>query len=62
MSDLITKINVADRLAGYWRSGQAAAIAVEDLLTDLGFYAVVFGERHVVAYLNGVRFELGEAK
>ncbi len=60
MSDLITKINVADRLAIMWRSGLAAAVAVEDLLVDLGFYAVVFEGRHVVAYLNGVEFKLGE--
>jgi hypothetical protein len=60
-AELIDTLNVASRLAALWRSGEAAAVVVQDLLVDLGFYAVVFERRHIVARLRGVRFELGDA-
>lgn len=58
MATLIETINAADRLANLWRAGNVAALSAQERLTDLGFYAVVVGERSIVAWLNGHRFEL----
>ena len=60
-NDLIDKINLGCRLAALWRSGEAAAVVVQDLLGDLGFYGILFERRHIVARLRGVRFELGDS-
>ncbi|TIL38565.1 hypothetical protein [Mesorhizobium sp.] len=58
MATLIDTINQGDRIANLWRGGTVAALAAQERLTELGFYAVVVGERTIVAWLNGHRFEL----
>jgi hypothetical protein len=58
MASLIETINAADRVASLWRHGTVAALSAQERLADLGFYAVVVGERAIVAWHNGHRFEL----
>jgi len=57
-NELIATLNLASRLAALWRSGQAAAIVVEDMLLEMGFGGVVFADRVIIAWLRGIRFEL----
>lgn len=61
MANIIETINNADRIAGLWRTGTVAALSAQERLAELGFYAVVVGERSIVAYLNGCRLELPAA-
>lgn len=58
MSALINTVNTADRIAKFWRHGNMPSISAQERLVELGFYAVVVGERNIVAWLNGYRFEL----
>jgi hypothetical protein len=58
MAALIDTINSADRIAKFWRCGNIPAINAQERLIDLGFYAVVVGERSIVGYLRGCRFEM----
>lgn len=63
MSDLIRLINAADLLAALWREGSLAALVMVERLVAMGFYAVRLveperGAASVVAWYNGVRFEL----
>jgi hypothetical protein len=57
-NELIATLNLASRLAALWRSGEAAAIVVDDLLQEMGFGGIVFADRTIIAWLRGVRFEL----
>ncbi|MBZ9984977.1 hypothetical protein LB521_27975 [Mesorhizobium sp. BR-1-1-8] len=61
MPTLIQKLNSADSIADLWRGGFVAAVSAQERLADLGFYAVVVGERTIVAWLNGCRFEMPAA-
>ena len=58
MTTLIDTINNADRIARFWRCGNIPAINAQERLTDLGFYAVSVGERTIVGWLRGCRFEM----
>ena len=58
MSDLIHTINRADAFAQLWREGRMCALLAVEAIVGLGFYAVTVGDRGIVGYLNGVRFEL----
>mgnify|MGYP001567219681 CR=1 FL=1 len=58
MATLIETINAADSIANLWRTGTVAALSAQERLADIGFYAVTIGERTIVAWLNGHRFEL----
>lgn len=58
MATLIETINAADRIANLWRTGTVAALSAQERITDLGFYAVSIGERHIIAWINGCRLEL----
>jgi hypothetical protein len=58
MGTLIRTLNTADRVAAMWRTGDVAARVALDELIAQGFYAVDIGERSIVAWLDGVRFEL----
>lgn len=58
VATLILTINAADRIAGLWKQGVVAALSAQERLTELGFYAVVVGERSIVAWHNGHRFEM----
>ncbi len=61
MSELISTLNTADRLARAWRAGELAALlAIERLVAD-GWYGVAVTERGLVGYYRGIRFELGSA-
>jgi hypothetical protein len=55
---LIDTINSADRIARFWKHGNIPAINAQERLVDLGFYAVTVGERSIVGYLRGCRFEM----
>ncbi len=59
MSDYIRTINQADAIGKLWRQGTWAAVLAVEALVGLGFYGVSVGERGIVAWLNGVRFEVG---
>jgi hypothetical protein len=61
MAALIDTINNADRIAKFWRHGNIPAINAQERLTELGFYAVVVGERTIVGWLKGCRFEMPAA-
>lgn len=61
MATLIETINNADRIANLWRGGVVAAVSAQERLIELGLYAIVVGERSIVAYLNGCRLELPAA-
>lgn len=61
MADLIETINAADRLAALWRGGVVSALSAQERLVDMGFYAVVVGEKTIVAWHNGHRFEMPAA-
>lgn len=58
MSDYIRTINQADAIGKLWRTGAWAAVLAVEALVGLGFYGVSVGERGIVAWLNGVRFEI----
>jgi hypothetical protein len=58
MASLIDTINTADRIARFWRCGNIPAINAQERLIDLGFYAVTVGERSIVGWLRGCRFEM----
>lgn len=58
MATLIETINTAGCIANLWRTGITPALSAQERLTDLGFYAVTIGERHIVAWVNGCRLEL----
>lgn len=58
MSEFTQILNLADKLASYYRQGTMAAIVLHDWLVDHGFYGVVVDGK-VTAYWNGVRFDLG---
>ncbi|MBZ9943487.1 hypothetical protein LB533_20585 [Mesorhizobium sp. BR1-1-13] len=58
MTTLIQKLNSADSIADLWLGGFVAALSAQEALTGMGFYAVVVGERTIVAWLNGCRFEM----
>lgn len=58
MAELITKLNVAYRLAEWYREGGIAWIVVMDQLVERGFYGISRRGKHVVAYLDGLRLEL----
>ena len=58
MSDLIHTLNTADTIAALWREGRMCALLAVEAIVALGFYAVTVGERGLVGYYNGVRFEL----
>ncbi|QKC99220.1 hypothetical protein [Mesorhizobium sp. NZP2298] len=62
MANIIETINSADRIANLWRTGTVAALSAQERLTDLGFYAVDVGERHIVGWFNGHRFEMPAAQ
>lgn len=59
MSDYIRTLNTADSIGQLWREGEVSAVLAVEALVGLGFYAVTVGERAIVAWLNGVRFEVG---
>jgi len=64
MSELIRIVNTADRLAGLWRAGQMTAVALAEALANDGWYRIRIGDDVpglATAYLNGVRYRLGEA-
>ncbi len=61
MAGIIDTINSADRIARFWQHGNIAAINAQERLSELGFYAVVVGERSIIAWLNGCRLELPAA-
>lgn len=61
MSELIRTVNEADRMARLWREGKLCALELTERLAAEGFYAVRCDDRHCVAYLHGVRLELGGA-
>jgi hypothetical protein len=58
MVTLIGSINTADRIADLWRGGRVAALIAQERIAELGFYAVTVGEHTIVAWINGVRFEM----
>lgn len=58
MSDYIRTINQADAIGDLWRRGLLAAVLAVEAIVGLGFYGVTVGERGIVAWLNGVRFEI----
>lgn len=58
MAALINTINDADRIAKFWRCGNMPAVNAQDQIEALGFYAVVVGDRTIVAWLRGCRFEM----
>lgn len=60
MSDYIRTINSADAIGRLWRQGVWTAILAVEALVGLGFYGVSVGERGITAFLNGVRFEIGD--
>ena len=57
MTTLINTLNAGQRLTELWRTGQLAGLLAQERLADLGFYAIAVGERHIVAWFNGHRFE-----
>lgn len=61
MANIIDTINNADRIAGLWQQGSVAALSAQERLIDLGFYAVSVGERSIVGWLRGCRFEMPAA-
>ena len=60
MTDFISTMNHADRLAAYYKRGTYAAILLADWLIEHGFYGVrINGD--VVAYRDNIRFDLGNS-
>lgn len=51
-------LTIAERNARHYRRGTMAWEVLMHLLTDLGFYGLDKREGFVVAWLNGVRFEI----
>lgn len=58
MSDLLRTLDRADKLVGFYREGKLVSVILEDELIDLGFYAIEIEPRRVVAWLDGIRFEM----
>jgi hypothetical protein len=58
MGNLLSTVQEGDRLATLYRQGIAAAVVIEDRLMDLGFCGIDFQGRNVIAWLNGIRFDL----
>lgn len=59
MTAFINLMNLADKLASYYRDGTLAAVILHDWLVDHEFYGVIVEGGRVTAYRDGVRFDLG---
>jgi len=58
MSDLIDRVNTADRLANYWRMGTLAFVVLRDRLLSEGWYDIKRRADIIEAHFNGVEFKL----